>query len=172
MAPCKVCGGPVIPNPKKRPTKWKPNPNPNLPDFVCAQQVQICGESVQYTNYKGELVDGFNPTPQWIPKAGSVGAVPATTIAKAAPPSMVKAPNGADGYVPKEPTLIKEDEMWKRKGEQMNRSNLAGSVLQGKPFDWKLLMELEAWVLTGKTPAEINSAGTTEEEISIDNIPF
>ena len=51
-------------------------------------------------------------------------------------------------------TMTKKD--WAKQGEQKNRSNLAAAVLHGNELNWKQLVELEAWVLTGKTPDETN----------------
>jgi hypothetical protein len=175
MQLCKVCGGTTSPNPKKVPTKYKPVVNPKLPDFICNQDNGKCGSDVQYTNYKGELVNGFNPTPAWKPKEGGFDQYAQRPIPKGTP--MAPAPNGEDGYVaarditdqiaeadreftasmpppapPVRPnltptaTIEPEDEKWLRKGEQMNRSALAKAAIQsGRKLDQDLQVELETY---------------------------
>lgn len=163
MQTCPVCGGPQWDNRQNK-------KNPKGPDFTCKDK------TCKWKQEKGsdEWVPSDYPTGVWVPKTRQpVKSYPAGT-------PMVPAPNGGDGFVkappdfltPSKPTSItpkpklgdvvtrtqeSEADMWKRKGEQMNRSNLAAAVLQsqGQGVDWALLEQMEAWVLTGKTPPQL-----------------
>jgi len=175
---CKACQGTTSVN-----TRKTPQSNPKMPDYLCNQDNGRCGSDVQYMNRKGETVNGFNPTPTWKPKEGGFDqyAQRPTPIPQGTP--MVKAPNGQDGYVPvgergfiPEPVQVTDGgqaEMWKKKGEQMNRSNLGAAFLQAKgtSVTWTDLVAVEAYVLSGKTPQQLAGQPTDLDDIA-SSIPF
>lgn len=157
MEPCKQCGGETIPNPKKVATKWKPQVNPKLPDFLCAQQNGPCGTYAQYTNFKGEQVNGFNPTPAWKPKEGGFGQYAERPIAQGTP--MAPAPNGQDGFVPAQPVaptsvtpVVDYAKQEEEKVEGMVRHGVVCAMIQaGKQKD-EILMDYDMYtklIITG-----------------------
>lgn len=163
---CRICGGTMRMNDRKT-----PDSNPKMPDFLCNQDFGTCGAKSQYRNKKGEIVDGFNPTPAWKPTEKQPFVRPANLPAGT---RFVKAPNNGDGFVADKPvqqtqpvpptaTPIRvvdgDSPDWDKIGAQKGRCLMAAAVLQGKELDWKQLQSLEAWVLTGKTPNEIAGEG-------------
>lgn len=140
----------MSPNPKKI-----PGSNPKLPDWVCNQDNGACGSTVQKTNAQGVMKTYENVTGAWNPTPKQ----PITNQPAQTP--MVANPTG-DGFVPNA-----FDQKETKRGQQMNRSNLAAAVLHGKDLDWKQLVALEAWVISGQTPEQLGT-----QEINIDDIPF
>lgn len=164
MSPqCKVCGSTTIPNPRKTAE------NPTWPDFLCNQDNGKCGQDNTVTNARGTKTF-FNATPAWKPRAGSTGAVPATTIAKAAPPTHTHqvdaafaAAKQADAefvasmpdYLKSEKIFDPEQEVWERKDRTsiaQTSLNCASTVYQGRDVDAGKLTayaeQLYTWITT------------------------